>query len=125
MAFGDVDGNRDGLINAAGLGPHCEKLQVCAQIWHGSKLGKECNCCLEVRTTARAAMFLVLDTRNGPARGTIGSKHFVRWAREHTVKKVGALDMKSNVDFNHVQDFDEDTVMNYLEYALHNPTLDA
>merc|ERR1719323_3061012 len=126
VAFGDVDGNRDGLINAAEFDLLCEKVAALPRRYGmAPSWEKEYNGCVEARTKARAAMFHALDTRNGPARGTIGLKQFVRWAREHIVKKVGTLDMKSKVDFNHVQDYDEETFMNYLENALHNPSSGA
>jgi len=107
-AFGDVDGNRDGLINASEFDLLCEKVAALPRRYGmAPSWEKEYNGDVEARIKARTAMFHALDTRNGPARGTIGLKQFVRWAREHIVKKVGTLDMKSKVDFNHVQDYDE------------------
>jgi len=125
-AFGDVDGNRDGLINASEFDMLCEKVAALPRRYGmAPSWEKEYKGDVEARTKARAAMFHELDTRNGPARGTIGLKQFVRWARDHIMKKVSTLDMKSKVDFNHVEDYDEETFMNYLEHALHNPTSGA
>lgn len=126
VAFGDVDANKDGLINADEFDLLCEKVAALprrygmAPTWE-----KEYDGDLAARTAARKAMFDKLDTRNGPARGRIGLKQFVRWARDHVAAKVSTLDLKSKVDFNHIQEYDENTFMDYLEYALDNPTSGA
>jgi len=40
-------------------------------------------------------MFDAIDTRNGPARGVLGLKQFVRWARDNIFGKVVTVDMKT------------------------------
>jgi len=126
VAFGDVDANKDGLINAAEFDLLCEKVAALPRRYGmAPSWEKEYNGDIEARTAARKAMFDKLDTRNGPARHRIGLKQFVRWATEHVAAKVGTLDLKSKVDFNHIQDYDEDTFLTYLEYACDNPTSGA
>jgi len=126
VAFGDVDANNDGLISAPEFDLLCEKVAALprrfgmAPSWEKEYKGD-----IAARTAARKAMFDALDTRNGPARNTIGLKQFCRWAKDHIAGKVATLDMKSKVDFAHIADYDEDTFMNYLEYALHNPSSGA
>lgn len=126
MAFGDVDADKDGLIDADEFDLLCEKVAALprrfgmAPSWE-----KEFNGNMEARKASRGAMFVALDIRNGPARGTIGLKQFCRWARAHVGRKVSTLQVKSKVDFAHVEDYDEAEFMNYLEYAVNNPTSGA
>jgi len=126
VAFGDVDADKDGLINADEFDLLCEKVAALprrfgmAPSWE-----KEFGGDMNARKEARRSMFLALDIRNGPARGTIGLKQFCRWARAHVGRKVATLQMKSKVDFAHVEDYDEATFLDYLEYALNNPTSGA
>jgi len=122
VAFGDVDADKDGLINADEFDLLCEKVAALprrfgmAPSWE-----KEFGGDMNARKEARRSMFLALDIRNGPARGTIGLKQFCRWARAHVGRKVSTLQMKSKVDFAHVEDYDEATFLDYLEYAVNNP----
>jgi len=126
VAFGDVDANHDGLINAAEFDLLCEKVAALprrfgmAPSWEKEYKGD-----IAARTAARKAMFDALDTRNGPARNTIGLKQFCRWAKDHVAGKVATLDLKSKVDFAHVADYDEATFLDYLEHALNNPNSGA
>jgi len=126
VAFGDVDANKDGLIDADEFDLLCEKVAALprrfgmAPSWE-----KEFNGDMNARKEARKAMFVALDIRNGPARGTIGLKQFVRWARAHVARKVSTLQVKSKVDFANIEYYDEDEFLSYLEYAVNNPTSGA
>lgn len=122
MAFGDVDANKDGLINATEFDLLCEKVAALPRRYGmAPSWEKEYNGDLAARTAARKAMFDKVDTQSGPARGTIGLQQFCRWAQDHVAMKVYTLDLRSKVDFAHVNDYDEEVFLNYLEHALHNP----
>merc|ERR1712107_878524 len=126
MAFGDVDANKDGLITVKKFDLLLEKAAALprrfgmAPSWE-----KEYDGDRKKRHAARQAMFDALDTRNGPARGVLGLKQFVRFATDHITKKVATLDLKSKVDFRHIAEYDEKTFLNYLEYAVNNPSSGA
>jgi len=126
VAFGDVDANKDGLINAKEFDLLCEKVaSLPRRFGFAPSWEKEYGGDRQKRAAARKAMFDAIDTRNGPARGSLGLKQFCRWAKDHIVGKVATLDMKSKVDFAHVEDYDEVTFINYLEHAVNNPTSGA
>jgi hypothetical protein len=122
VAFGDVDANKDGLIGIEEFDLLCEKVAALprrfgmAPSWEAEYQGD-----LEARKEARKAMFVALDIRNGPPRNALGLKQFIRWARDHILRKVPTLDLKSKVDFAHLGEYDEATFVDYLEYALENP----
>jgi len=126
VAFGDVDANKDGLINAKEFDLLCEKVaSLPRRFGLAPSWEKEYGGDRQKRAMARKAMFDAIDTRNGPARGSLGLKQFCRWAKDHIVGKVATLDMKSKVDFAHIEDYDEVTFINYLEHAVNNPTSGA
>jgi uncharacterized membrane protein len=126
IAFGDVDADKDGFINAKEFDLLLEKVAAVprryglAPSWEKEYSGDALK-----RKAARQAMFDQLDTRNGPARGVIGMKQFMRWATAHITEKVATIDTKTKVDFYNIADYDEATFMNYLEHALANPTSGA
>jgi hypothetical protein len=126
IAFGDVDANKDGLINHAEFDLLCEKVASLPRRYGmAPSWEKEYGGSIEKRTAARRAMFDALDTRNGPARGVLGMKQFIRWARDHVGQKVKTLDTKTKVDFAHIEDYDEETFLAYLESALNDPASGA
>jgi len=126
VAFGDVDANKDGLISATEFDLLLEKVAALPRRYGmAPSWEKEYGGDRKKRQNARKAMFDALDTRNGPARGYLGLKQFVRFANDHVLKKVATLDMKSKVDFAHIEEYDEATFLNYLEHAVNNPTSGA
>lgn len=126
IAFGDVDANRDGIIDAKEFDVLCEKVAALPRRFgFAPSWEKEYDGDKDKRTKARQAIFDSIDTRNGPARGVIGMKQFVRWANDHIAKKVTTVDLKSRVDFFNIEDYDEKTFLAYLEHALDNPTSSA
>merc|ERR1712107_243622 len=126
MAFGDVDANKDGLISAAEFDLLLEKVAALPRRYGmAPSWEKEYGGDRKKRQAARKAMFDALDTRNGPARGVLGLKQFVRFANDHIMKKVATLDLKSKVDFAHIEEYTEKQFLDYLEYALNNPTSGA
>jgi len=114
------------LINAKEFDLLCEKVAALprrfglAPSWEKEYGGDRSK-----RKAARAAMFYDIDTRNGPERGTIGLKQFHRWATDHVASRIPTIDTKTKVDFAHIEDYDADTFLNYLEHALNNPTSGA
>jgi len=126
VAFGDVDANKDGLINSKEFDLLCEKVaSLPRRFGMAPSWEKEYGGDRKKRAIARKVMFDKIDTRNGPARGVLGLKQFVRFATDHVMGKVATLDMKSKVDFAHIEDYDEATFINYLEHAVNNPTSGA
>lgn len=125
-AFGDVDANNDGIIDGPEFDTLCEKVAALPRRFgFAPSWEKEYGGDLQRRTDARKAIFDSIDTKNGPARGTIGLGQFVTWANAHVAKKVGTVDLKSRVDFNHIEGYDEKTFLSYLDHALTNPTSSA
>lgn len=126
IAFGDVDANKDGFIDAKEFDLLCEKVAALprrfglAPSWE-----KEYGGDADKRKAARKALFDELDGRNGSPRGLIGMKQFLRWASDHIVGKVATVDTKSRVDFYHIEQYDEATFLSYLEHALKNPNSSA
>jgi len=126
IAFGDVDADKDGFINVKEFDLLLEKVAALprrfgmAPSWVEEYGGD-----VEKRKTARAKMFDALDTRNGPARGVIGMKQFLRWANAHVVEKVATIDMKKKVDFYHVEQHDEQAFVAHLDEAVNNTSSPA
>jgi len=126
VAFGDVDANKDGLINAKEFDLLLEKVaSLPRRFGLAPSWEKEYGGDRKRRAAARKELFDSIDTRNGPARGALGLKQFVRFAKDHIVGKVATLDMKSKVDFARIEDYDEVTFINYLEHAVNTPTSSA
>jgi hypothetical protein len=126
IAFGDVDANKDGFIDHKEFDLLCEKVaSLPRRFGFAPSWEKEYGGDVEKRRAARKAQFDALDTRNGPARHVLGLKQFTRWASDHIIQKVATIDLKSKVDFYHIEDYDETTFLNYLEHALNNPQSSA
>lgn len=123
IAFGDVDADKDGFINDQEFDLLCEKVaSLPRRFGFAPSWVEEYNGDATLRKKTRKHMFNALDGRNGPPRGVIGMKQFVRWANDHIVSKIATVDTNTKVDFYHIEDYDEQTFLNYLEHALNNPS---
>merc|ERR1712124_146350 len=108
MAFGDVDVDKDGKINAQEFDYLCEKVAAMprrfgfAPTWEAEYGGS-----IEKRTAARKAMFDAVDSKQGAVRGWIGAAQFTDWATTHIAGKIAEIDTASEVDFYHVANYSE------------------
>jgi hypothetical protein len=117
MAFGDVDVDKDGKINAQEFDFLCEKVASMprrfglAPSWQAEYGGS-----VDKRTAARKAMFDAIDAKAGTSRGWIGCAQFVDWAFTHVAGKAGTIGA-SEVDLYHVQNYTEGDLLKTLEVA--------
>jgi hypothetical protein len=117
MAFGDVDVDKDGKINAQEFDFLCEKVASMprrfglAPSWQAEYGGS-----VEKRTAARKAMFDAIDAKAGTSRGWIGCAQFVDWAFTHVAGKAGTIGA-TEVDLYHVQNYSEGDLLKTLEVA--------
>lgn len=129
LAFGDVDVDKDGKINAREFDVLCEQVASMprrfglAPSWETQYDDDH-----ELRTKARRLMFDAMDSKAGPARGWIGCAQFVDFAMTHIagkvgiLGKVGTLDPRSQVDFYHATDYQEKAYLSALEKAVNDST---
>merc|ERR1712023_430745 len=121
MAFGDVDVDKDGKINAQEFDYLCEKVAAMprrfgfAPSWESEYGGS-----IEKRTAARKAMFDAVDSKQGAARGWIGAAQFTDWATTHIAGKIAEIDTASEVDFYHVANYAEADFLKAIEVAVTN-----
>jgi len=121
MAFGDVDVDKDGKINAQEFDYLCEKVAAMprrfgyAPSWESAYGGS-----IEKRTAARKAMFDAVDSKQGPARGWIGAAQFTDWATTHIARKLSEIDTANEVDFYHVANYAEADFLKAIEVAVTN-----
>merc|ERR1711862_113554 len=115
MAFGDVDVDKDGKINAQEFDFLCEKVASMprsfglAPSWQAEYGGS-----VDKRTAARKVMFDAIDAKAGSARGWIGCAQFVDWAFTHVAGKAGTIG-GGEVDLYHVQNYSEGDLLKTLE----------
>jgi len=121
MAFGDVDVDKDGKINAVEFDYLCEKVAAMprrfgyAPSWEAEYGGS-----VEKRTAARKAMFDAVDAKQGATRGWIGAAQFTDWATTHIAGKIAGIDTASEVDFYHVSNYSEADFLVAIESAVTN-----
>jgi len=122
LSFGDMDGDKDGRINAAEFDILCESVARLprrfglAPSWQVEYDGDRAK-----RAAARKKMFDAIDTMHGPSRGWIGCAQFIHWATDHVAAKVAGL-KTTRVDFNHVTDYSKQEFLKAIDNAVHDPT---
>merc|ERR1712071_105353 len=65
-------------------------------------------------------MFDAVDSKQGAARGWIGSAQFTDWATTHIAGKIAEIDTQSEVDFYHVANYAEADFLKAIEVAVTN-----
>jgi len=122
LSFADVDGDKDGKINAAEFDVLCESVARyprrfgLAPTWEVEYDGD-----IAKRTETRQKMFDAIDGMHGPTRGWIGCAQFNHWATAHVASKVAGIKSKS-VDFNHVKDYSKQEFLKAIDNAVHDPS---
>jgi hypothetical protein len=116
LSFGDVDTDKDGLINLEEFDRLLEKV---AAVPRRYGLAPVQTADPLTRQMGHKKVFDQLDTKAGPARGVLGLDQFVEWAFEHVVAKVGKVPA-SDVGLYHVQDYSEAQYLGFIERAVNN-----
>lgn len=123
LAFGDVDVDKDGKIDAREFDILCDKVaSMPRRFGLAPSWQTQYDDCDETRTKARRVMFDAMDSKAGPARGWIGCAQFVDWAMTHIAGKVGTLDPSSQVDFYHATDYQEKAYLSAMAKAVNDKT---
>merc|ERR1719326_258320 len=121
LQFADVDGDKDGKINAAKFDILCESIAKLPRRFGLAPTWEvEYNNDVSKRTKARKQIFDAVDAMNGPPRGWIGCAQFIHWATDHVSNKVAHV-TSTCVDFNHVDNYSKGDFLKAVDKAVHEP----
>jgi hypothetical protein len=117
LSFGDVDTDKDGLINAEQFDQLLAEVAALPRRYGLAPLdvGDAVS-----RAVNHKILFDSLDTKNGPARGVLGLDQFIEWAYDHVVTHVPKVPAK-DVGLYHVEDYSEEEYIGFVEKAVNNP----
>jgi len=117
LSFGDVDTDKDGLINAEQFDQLLAEVAALPRRYGLAPLdvGDAVS-----RAVNHKILFDTLDTKNGPARGVLGLDQFIEWAYDHVVTHVPKVPAK-DVGLYHVEDYSEEEYIGFVEKAVNNP----
>jgi len=117
LSFGDVDTDKDGLINAEQFDQLLAEVAALPRRYGLAPLdvGDAVS-----RAVNHKLLFDSLDTKNGPARGVLGLDQFIEWAYDHVVTHVPKVPAK-DVGLYHVEDYSEEEYIGFVEKAVNNP----
>lgn len=117
LAFGDVDTDKDGFINAEQFDRVLEKVAALPRRYGLAPLSTENSA---ERLARHKKIFDWLDTKDGPARGVLGLDQFMAWTFEHVGGKILEIP-KGDVGLYHVEDYSEAEYIGFIERAVNNP----
>jgi len=117
LSFGDVDTDKDGLINAEQFDQLLAEVSAIPRRYGLAPLdvGDAVS-----RAVNHKLLFDSLDKHGGAPRGALSLDQFVEWANAHVVSAIPKIPT-GDVGLYHVEDYSEEQYIGFVERAVKNP----